>query len=638
MIVQDELQGRGTAGGTLPIAWSDDDLIVGPNGEPVWPLRTPEDLAALKTLADRSNLKLVFKDYEPGGREGAVERSARDEATTGAVVALSPELEWAARLYAHLTSAVFAESVDVARSLGQRVVALFAPSEFQGAGSWDAADGISSEGFYPGLFLESDRGSLLRQVLIRSASLRLSARYQQSIVELYPGIQTGARTRPGLVAMGGDTPSASIRTQIVAGSEFLFILTHSDGVDAMLAPELILCPAKHSVNWGADGDPPPYCAETGHCLRYNCGIEEATASERTIAPREIRAKVLVLATCYGALGWKGAIRPSWGYLKPLLESGSVSAVVTCFGVTTPSPKKLRPFLEMLAMGASLGEAIAVANQDQDNVRAGFRLCLFGESRLRPSAEAATLMMGTLLAQSAASASSVVSVMDFGGIAFLNGWLGNAVESATGENKNLALEALAWTRKYEFESAHGGVPDTQGAAGVGGRLRQSLISFIIRRGSVISIDWMRLCSTSAIKSTMQCAGCGDQAPLHTYAFHSPFIPARSVAFCDNCGIIYDGVEQNQFQIRSDGARITVHNLTVKGPWQAALRIGCQQDAESQVIDWPERADGLPADFLDIPPVLPPGALRLSLIIISQATIAIATTVHARECKSVDGRCP
>lgn len=219
------------------------DFLITAQGQAVRPVHTREEFESLSRTAT-----LFASHLEEVRGHPAPAASQAEE-----VVALGPMVADAGRLYAHLTMRAF-RMVEDLRSLrrGPRpaVVVTTPPSLTSGLLEFLYADAL--DGPAPGIICASGPQALRKQVLIRSAAASLCGPVAHPWVDVYPLVELDSLTFRDRRIYGGKASESDIPDALSKGAGVLTMITHSDGIDALILPTLSLCPL---VQMPADADP-----------------------------------------------------------------------------------------------------------------------------------------------------------------------------------------------------------------------------------------------------------------------------------------------------------------------------------------------------------------------------------------------
>ena len=274
---------------------ADRRLLVAADGAPVWPLSGLDEREHLATRADLLNVSLRMATSV---REGCT-------AARGLVTAVGSRCAEQARLYAHLS----ARALIVVESAAELAATIPPDIIITTMEHWDAAllaiyedwvDGNANH--VPGFIVAASPEALWRQVLVRSAA--------------------AAPFRLGL-------PSAAPPICDRREGELVTLSMHSDGIDAKLSAENVLC------SLSADTLSPsrlaatnaPICVDRGYCHRLGCSLPDALASPFRVEPTAMEGAVLLLESCSILQPWEGLIDGAFTLADRLLADARTGVIV-----------------------------------------------------------------------------------------------------------------------------------------------------------------------------------------------------------------------------------------------------------------------------------------------------------------------
>lgn len=172
----------------------------------------------------------------------------------------------------------------------------------------------------------------------------------------------------GLPAFSGGDPATTVlardgdvRAALTRGHRLVCVETHGNGVDAPLGSSGFLCTRRARPSMSADRGSLP-CLHGGPCIRSADGGHEA---ERQLSPAEIRADVLVWATCWGTLGADSAFDPAASVVRYVVTDSPVSAILTTTTSVTVSAARLLLIAYLLQTGRTLGAVAGRLNRLED---------------------------------------------------------------------------------------------------------------------------------------------------------------------------------------------------------------------------------------------------------------------------------
>lgn len=584
----------------LPVAQSGPRTLVDGVGESVWPVPSGRSRAALEGYAAAISCRLE-------NVETRIARSQRRR--SGLVVALGQGTREAAELYGHLTyrRTVVAQKASDIFSQGAPAVVVVEP-DILGPRFLEALYEPDKAVVAPGILSAEDPENLLHQVLLRSAAVRLGGSGRR-FLEFYPWSEFGETVTGRISRIGGLANYVNVREMLTRGSDVLTVLTHSDGIDAMLAPELLCCAMAEPPD-NADMSRAPYCVLTKHCFRLGVPVEEALTSGQILHPGEIAARILLLASCFGVMSQDSDPDRRWGILFPLLNSDRLGAVVTTWGPYLSSPSDLPPLLRTLYVGKPVGVALGEFNASSAAIQAGLRFCLFGDPAVRVPQEGAHLEQDGGYRD--VTDAPPTSGHDQSAILFLAAVLANAGVSGncSQDAASTARAALQHVRRYQHIAMNGHQPEVPG--GVGPKMREAIMAFLRAYERGLSVDWKPLACDQGFKvDGDRCTNCGLPTQLEVYRFRPAGVDDRVVRSCRECSLTADMPASAELYIWLRGERLYIEGAMPRDPWLAQVRLAYRDRLHEFVYLWPKREDGSPKRSFLRPRPSSADALRLSV---------------------------
>lgn len=354
----------------LPVALSEEPVALFNDGSPVWPI-TSADLPYLTQLASLFNVELAF-----------IERNhcttvVPCEKTRTSVGCFNKKLLPLANLYADLTQrgCLLLADIDDLHSTPFSVVILDVDEvTFEIVEAICSSESRSSIGIIIGNGFDEIR----RQVLLRSATTRLRVCAKPKRVEIVPTVPIALLTTDSRTLIGSAATPEEVRDAWTNGSDVLHLMTRSDGIDAFLMRDLLLCPMTPTLIEKRTSAS-PRCALTGFCHMENAPFHSVESSGRLIHPRAARALALVYNVCWGILPAGTWVDPIWSAGLYLATNPQVGAVITTWEITTTEDEDMASLLEDLVHGERLGSAVAKHNQTSEGgIIRGHRLILLGD--------------------------------------------------------------------------------------------------------------------------------------------------------------------------------------------------------------------------------------------------------------------
>ncbi len=350
--------------------------------EPVWPCPTSEHLQALRARAALFGGGVTLVDSR-NVQQGQL-TPVRDEV----VVALGRDAGFLGELYAHLTSRrnkIIDDLIEIDDLPNIAVIIT----------TWDRLRVDDFERLYEysqantplGIIAGIDGEDLYRRVLLQAAASRLcaldtelpiyTARTLLPIASL-PDDAFGFETE-----MAGLEADARTVCRMLRGpSSVLGFSGHCDGVDAKLAKGAVLCPRVGQPDndaWGRAAN----CDSTGYCHRKRQPRTEALQSEGLISPDVITTRILLMCSCYVALGADCSVEPRAGLMQRLMENPGIGTIVASWEATTTYFWEVLLFLDPLLQGETIGSAWKAFELSAPSaIRGCGRYLIFGDPLIR----------------------------------------------------------------------------------------------------------------------------------------------------------------------------------------------------------------------------------------------------------------
>lgn len=593
----------------MPIAEDNTgECLVTAGGTPVWPLRSKKDFAALERLA------LVF-----GGRleRVSVRKGVPQRLTKEDVVALGRDANSAAQLYAHLTRRRFqtALNLDTLKHKAFPSVVVTTPEHL----SVELLDWLYSHSgrSAPGIVCGDGGASLRRQVLVRAAAAMLCGPLNAVRSDIFPTTPIAAIRGPGFELLGSKA-SASERCQALArGAGVLTIMTHCDGVDAFMGTDLTVCSMKQIPN-KISLSAAPRCRLTGFCHRHEIPVLQAVGSGAVFPPDEIAARVFVWDVCFGVMPIGSAVDAQWGIGIRLLDNAGIGAILTTWQIVLSSPETASRLGRAIASGVPVGIAVARFNASRASRAGHHRVCLLGDPRVRlpvaPVQQHPPTHPNSFSPRSAADAEQLrqVSLLR---LCMVDAKL-RAPNSPQAAFASRALEAIE-----AFETAASkGVAITALHPQLGNDMRAAVLDYALSRGKLLE-SWMPFMRGFRATAPRSCPVCDRQANALEAVMHPPGVYARRLVLCAICGVLEDAPTTSDIHMELAGRRLRLHGVLPQERWAAGIVIASSYPADSVQLVWPGMSDGTFAPYAELPEKWPPGPLRISTVIVWDATFAV-----------------
>jgi hypothetical protein len=589
------------------------------DGQPVWPVATQSQFLALQAMV-----------HTMGG-SARESRGSKQSLIGGAevVAALGDIVADEARLYAHLTrrDTVVVGGAEQAASTDRLAVLIALEADLDYdlvAALYDREGDIGA----PGIVYAPTIARLREQVLVRTAAAHLCCPLARRRIDLFPRLAFD-RINIGAdwVLLGRHATAASMRSALGSNAGLLHLQTTSDGLDALLRPDLVLC-AVHDAVPDAPVRTRPVCMLTGFCHRTLQSVKSAAESDKLLAPEAIAARVFVLDACWG---WRPPLRvsdPAWGFTERLLQSFRTGVLLTPWEITLSAPYISAELIGSLAAGESAGTALATHIHRWKNTN-GHRMCLIGDPRVRLPKPGAGSGVHPILYEEGVDVSRSATITR--SLAFLRAYV-TAARRVGHVYEDLSEDVM--TALVECEDA---VLDLrsleEGEAAVGPRLRRALLRFLAGRWSVSARTWAPWVAEQRNTGVaIPCWVCGVEARRFESRLWIAGQPERIVLACPNCGHVADlpkGVRL-EFEVSSDGtfrlsgdttaanAMFAIQSHRRQGERILPLDDGTDERDEDEprlelAFPWPELDAGLAHEFKPLT-TWPEGPLRVAVFVV------------------------
>lgn len=561
--------------------------------EPVWPVRTPEELACLRRLAKLFGARVRF--VRGGPRLGQC--SSRER-----VVGLGEETTSATQLYAHLTrrAPAIVEDPDAVLEERPEVVVL----TYERLTS-RLLNGLSrrAHGPLPGLIVGRYAGWLRAQVLAKAAAASLCGPVVRRRIDIYPLLSPSYPPRRHTLDWG--TRPRDVRAALRRGCGVLTLDTHSDGVDAFLGSRLTLCPLDRDRTRGVISRG-PYCLSTGVCHRQNLPIADAWRTRRLISPSDIRARILVLNACRSLLLPTGDMDPAWGLAMRLIEANSVGAVLLTWEMTLPAEPE-SSVASALMTGAPVGHAAMRALSEPRAMALGERVCLLGDPRTRAAPQAARVTPGSRPRDTLRRTGKVTSPDR--PLAFLRACLEVGRTSGNTSRQALANSALSAIARYR---AAPGAPTARD-------LRGAILEYVMRRGELFE-DWLTFARIERGVRRGSCAHCGEGVRTYVATFPRRPYRERRLDTCPHCEIVRDSPRGIALSLSAhDGRTLRLHGTLPRRRWTAGVLLSSWR--QDRLWRWPSAPDGTPQREFQPPGGLPARHVYAALTLVWHTSVVM-----------------
>ncbi len=600
------------AGPILAVAARDGGMYAR-GGRPVWPFRNVREREALERMVTAmGNTVEIVDEASPCTLTG------RD-----LVVGLGSRAFEDARLYAHLTQRRF-HAASTREELAELFV-VTSPSVI--VTTIDHVDEVLLDLLYdsrdveraPGLIFAFSEDDLRRQVLARSATLYCPPRAAVPLREVHiTALAPQGRTdEPGLVHLGGRATRADVRDAVRERSNLLTLSTHSDGIDAQILADLVLCPMDRIPE---DDDPAsaPACRTTGYCHRRDRPIAAALQDGSLLSPSDLAADVMIFDVCWGLYPAPGVQSPAWSLSRRLLEGFQIGALITTWEIVLGGA--VADLIDNVGLGMQLGKALALHLSSPDSVARGHRMCLVGdpdlallgwsgpsESALCPPTGGVECPAETELADAGEHDLPDPSAS----LALLRCMIAEGKRTQSRNGRDTSTAALTAVLRYEAARLSGTSLEEE----AGPSMRRAVVEYFAERYTDSGRYWLPYVASMCAESVRRpCPACHRRTIARTYALRLGG-ESRHRMHCPSCGPISDlpvGRELT-LAVEPDGT-IRLGGDLPREHWDAEIVWDTQTPSLRRSFRWAAEADGTPARRFRPPEPWPPVPLRVALIMV------------------------
>jgi hypothetical protein len=590
-------------GQILAIEVTDGGMYVA-DGQPVWPVRNGQERLALEHMVTSLGGRVEFTN------------SASKQTLTGPelVVGLGSGAFEDARLYAHLTGrqCLCVETRDELGSL-QNPSVVVTTVEHVNEQLFDLLYDRGSMDVAPGVIFSFDDSGLRCQVLARAATLRCAPReLEWRRIDLYPLLEFGYTASSDFTALGAKATREDFREAMSAGAGVLTLSTHSDGIDAQLLPNLVLCPMDRVPDtW--DRQIGPSCLLTGVCHRRDRPVSQALEEGSLLSPADVVADVFVHCVCWGLYPAPGVQSPVWSLARRVLESFKVGALITTWEIVGQSVITTANLFHNIACGMPLGHALALHLSSEEAIKRGHRLCLVGDPAMRLSeCELADPLQDVIEASIEPESPSEEHLA---GLALLRLMVMQARRVQKDGRSDTSQEALAAAANYE-EALLTGAPLEGGDGSPGPLLRLSMVEYFSNRHTDASKYWIPYAGdVRALSEKGTCPACGRRTVSRVYRMRIPDAPPRRHTHCPTCGPIEDVPIHRHLTIAVESRGVILLGGDLPdSDWYAQVVLETQVAELQKKWEWPADSDGTPIRAFRPPEDWPAVPLRVAVLLI------------------------
>jgi len=565
------------------------------DGLPVWPVRNAAERQALERIVSTLGGEVRFVS------------SAEPKLLTGPelVVGLGPGAHEQARLYAHLTRrcCLPLEHIEELNDV-PRVAVVVTTFAHVNESLFDLLYGRDRIDRAPGVVFSYEDEDLTSQVLTRAAALYCSpASLERRRVDVNPTLDFGCEESPEYTFVGGKSDASHFREALSCAAGLLTLYTHSDGIDAYLRKDLVLCPIQ-SVAGGGRAARQPSCVISGICHRCRRPMSEVLGTEMLLAPDIVRAHVFIYCACWGLYPSPGVHSTEFSLSRRFLQSFTIGALVTSWEINIQRLPLVSRLFHDVARGVSIGEALALHLASEEARGHHHKLCLIGDPAIRlPPSEIHDPLEGI----QALTKPPPPSDRCMAGLGLLRLMIHQYAQEGADSSNILPILAgyesmLASGRQHDIELAH--------------RFRRGMVSFLASQDTMLSKTWTQFTlATQSLPNRSACSVCGRRTVERVYSLRIPGAVARVETMCPSCGSIEDCPVDRRMSMRVESSGlIQLSGALPDSQWWARVTIERFFTQETHGWDWPPAATGEPLSHFQVPTPWPTVPFRLSVILV------------------------
>lgn len=569
------------------------------NGQPVWPIRNAREREALQRMV--STL---------GGAVEIVSR-ADEKLLSGPelVVGLGTGSHEHARLYAHLThrGCMTVEGIEEISEV-PRVAVVVTTFPYVNERLLDLLYDRDPMTTAPGLIFSYADEDLPLQVLARSAALFCShTSLRRRRVDVNPIIDFGVEMSPEYLFVGGRAEPSEFREALSCTAGVLTLYTHSDGIDAYLRKDLVLCPIE-SAN--SSEQLLPSCVLSGICHRCSRPISEVLGTDVLLAPEIVRAHVFIYCVCWGLYPSPGVHSPGFSLSRRFLQSFTIGALLTSWEINIQSLPVTARLFHDVARGLPLGEALALHLSSEEARSSHHKLCLIGDPSMRLSQSDIQDPLKGIQAFKKPPGPSQRCMAGLGLLRLMVHHYGK--QCCPSSNGDASSNIMATVAEYETMLAGG----SRYNPGTAARFRREMVEYLASQDTMLSKSWTKFAGeTRVLPEKTPCPICGRRTIARVSSLRILDAVSRRETMCPSCGSIEDSpVDCKMWMTVEPDGWMQLHGALPGSDWHARITIERFFVRETYGWEWPSAPTGEPLRSFRVPEPWPVVPFRLSVIML------------------------
>ena len=565
------------------------------DGQPVWPVRNQKERDALESMVSTLGHRIEYIQAADRGVLGGEE----------IVIGLGPAAHKQAELYAHLTlrSCVKVDNLHELATLAVPAVVVTTYNQVN-EDLFDLLYDRFPSSTAPGVVFSFDDEGLALQVLTKSVALHCCYdRFHTRRVDINATIDFGIQEADNYRFLGGNSEPRELRAALASNPGLLTLYTHSDGIDAYLRDNLVLCPIQKNLQ-GDQPEPAPSCVVTGICHRCRMAMSEVLGSDVLLEPEIVKANILIYTACWGLYPSQKIHSSAYSLSRRFLESFTVGALITSWEINIQRLPATSRLFHDVARGLTLGEALSIHLSSEEARETYNKLCLIGDPGIRLSPSNIADPLGNIQVFKKPPAPQARFMA---GLTLLR----LMVDYYTEEGDH-SPEMLGASTSYEKMMVSGHRYDSA----MVDRFRRRLVNYLSSQDTMISKSWFQYSDDiRTLKDKPDCSFCGRRSIAREYDLRIAGATSRRETMCPSCGSIEDAPVHRQMSMTVDQEE-TVH-LSGQLPtsdWQARIIGERFFTRTTQTWEWPSDDDGNIQTSFQLPDPMPGLPFRLAVVLV------------------------
>ncbi|WP_143707406.1 hypothetical protein [Uliginosibacterium sp. TH139] len=349
-----------------------DGLLLGANGEAVFPIRDFEELNWFSKIVNEFGAQVVVQSEF---REVAVSELTSGSRQAFGLYKTDDKNYGLYSLYSHLTGRRiinFISKTELIASLAQLEALALPESEL----NVEILDLISFRNeSVIGIFVDIyNSESLRKRLLVSAAALTIRALPSSNITHI-DGTAWSTDVVGGVKTYAMGASANDVRKAFQECTSILALTSHSDGIDSPVSVNAILCPVDVNKT-NAD----LRCLKIGVCYRTGKPVSEKNNS--LIPVSEINAALVYFNCCYGFPSYRHSHGVSLSILGQFFNNPRVLTVVTHYENAFVTPLTAQYLLKTLLSGDSVFDGLKKLSKIEVFNKYPHRLVVFGEPGIR----------------------------------------------------------------------------------------------------------------------------------------------------------------------------------------------------------------------------------------------------------------